>query len=88
MVLGSPFTEVEVLKMDIAELTKQNYVSLTRIKELVEKNEKLMIENEKLKKINNELGGQQNDQLDLDLHPLSTTDYKIKESAIWDQQGC
>ena len=33
MVLGSPFTEIEVLKMDIAELTKQNYQSMIRIKE-------------------------------------------------------
>jgi hypothetical protein len=41
MVLGSPFTEIEVLKMDIAELTKQNYQSMIRIKELIEENNSL-----------------------------------------------
>ena len=32
MVLDTSFTEIEVLKMDIAELTKQNYQSMIRIK--------------------------------------------------------
>ena len=41
MVLGSPFTEIEILKMDIAELTKQNYQSMIRIKELIEENDSL-----------------------------------------------
>ena len=41
MVLGSPFTEIELLKMDIAELTKQNYHSMIRIKELIEENDRL-----------------------------------------------
>ena len=36
MVLDTSFTEIEVLKMDIAELTKQNYQSMIRIKELSE----------------------------------------------------
>ena len=41
MVLSSPFTEIEILKMDIAELTKQNYQSMIRIKELIEENDSL-----------------------------------------------
>tara|TARA_Y100001951_G_C11081093_1_gene151396 strand:- start:270 stop:533 length:264 start_codon:yes stop_codon:yes gene_type:complete len=87
MVLDTSFTEVDFLKMDIAELTKQNYMSLTRIKELVEQNEKLMIENEKLKKINTVI----RDELGLlelpEQHPLSTADYKLKDTTIW-EQGC
>ena len=43
MVLDTSFTEIEVLKMDIAELTKQNYQSMIRIKELTEENEKLKL---------------------------------------------
>ena len=43
MVLDTSFTEIEVLKMDIAELTKQNCQSMIRIKELTEENEKLKL---------------------------------------------
>ena len=43
MVLDTSLTEIEVLKMDIAELTKQNYQSMIRIKELSEENEKLKL---------------------------------------------
>ena len=43
MVLDTSFTEIEVLKMDIAELTKQNYQSMIRIKELTEETEKLKL---------------------------------------------
>ena len=43
MVLDTSFTEIEVLKMDIAELTKQNYQYMIRIKELTEENEKLKL---------------------------------------------
>ena len=43
MVLATSLTEIEVLKMDIAELTKQNYQSMIRIKELTEENEKLKL---------------------------------------------
>ena len=74
MVLGSPFTEIEVLKMDIAELTKQNYQSMIRI-------EKLITENERLKSANRKLEGYP------EKHSLSTSDYRIKENAVWDE-GC
>ena len=36
-----PFTEVEVLKNEVAELNKQYYTALKRIKELIEENTKL-----------------------------------------------
>ena len=45
MVLDTSFTEIEVLKMDIAELTKQNYQSMIRIKELSEENARLQFQN-------------------------------------------
>ena len=41
MVLDTSLTEIEVLKMDIAEWTKQNYQSMIRIKELIEENNSL-----------------------------------------------
>tara|TARA_B100000035_G_C20995508_1_gene552268 strand:- start:1062 stop:1286 length:225 start_codon:yes stop_codon:yes gene_type:complete len=74
MVLGSPFTEIELLKMDIAELTKQNYQSMIRIKELVE-------ENNRLKSANRKLEGYP------EKHSLSTSDYRIKEDTVW-SEGC
>ena len=36
-----PFTEVEVLKNEVAELNKQYYTALKRIKGLIEENTKL-----------------------------------------------
>ena len=46
-----------------------------------------MIENEKLKKINTVI----RDELGLlelpEQHPLSTADYKLKDTTIW-EQGC
>ena len=36
-----PFTEVEFLKNEVAELNKQYYTALKRIKELIEENTKL-----------------------------------------------
>ena len=39
MVLGSPFTEIELLKMDIAELTKKKYQFIILIKEVSEEND-------------------------------------------------
>ena len=48
MVLDTSFTEIEVLKMDIAELTKQNYQSMIRIKELSEENARLKATNKRL----------------------------------------
>ena len=74
MVLGSPFTEIELLKMDIAELTKQNYQSMIRIKELIE-------ENDRLKSANRKLEGY------TEKHSLSTSDYRIKEDTVW-SEGC
>jgi regulator of replication initiation timing len=42
MVLNNPpFTEVEVLKNEVAELNKQYYTALKRIKELIEENTRL-----------------------------------------------
>ena len=42
MVLNNPpFTEVEVLKNEVAELNKQYYTALKRIKGLIEENTKL-----------------------------------------------
>ena len=52
MVLDTSFTEIEVLKMDIAELTKQNYQSMIRIKE-----KELSEENARLKATNKRLEG-------------------------------
>ena len=43
MVLETFSTEIELLKMELAELTKQNYQSMIRIKELTEENEKLKL---------------------------------------------
>ena len=43
MVLETFSTEIELLKMELAELTKQNYQSMIRIKELSEENEKLKL---------------------------------------------
>ena len=74
MVLGSPFTEIEVLKMDIAELTKQNYQSMIRITELLEENDRLKLTNKKLKGYPEK-------------HSLSTSDYRIKEDTVW-SEGC
>ena len=74
MVLSSPFTEIEILKMDIAELTKQNYQSMIRIKELIE-------ENDRLKSANRKLEGYP------EQHSLSTSDYRIKEDTVW-SEGC
>jgi hypothetical protein len=37
----NPFTEIEILKNEIAELTKQHYTSLKKIKELVQENDRL-----------------------------------------------
>tara|TARA_B100001996_G_scaffold214470_1_gene164792 strand:+ start:363 stop:587 length:225 start_codon:yes stop_codon:yes gene_type:complete len=74
MVLGSPFNEIELLKMDIAELTKQNYQSMIRIKELIEENSRLKAANEKLEGYPVK-------------HSLSTSDYRIKEDAVW-SEGC
>ena len=73
MVLG-PFTEIEVLKQQIAELTKQNYQSMIRI-------EKLIKENERLKSTNRKLEGYP------EKHSLSTSDYRIKEDTVW-SEGC
>jgi len=73
MVLG-PFTEIEVLKQQIAELTKQNYQSMIRI-------EKLITENERLKSANRKLEGYP------EKHSLSTSDYRIKEDTVW-SEGC
>jgi len=67
-------TEVEILKQQIAELTKQNYESMTRISELTE-------ENNQLKSTNKKLEGYQ------EKHSLSTSDYRIKEDAVW-SEGC
>ena len=74
MVLSSPFTEIEILKMDIAELTKQNYQSMIRI-------EKLITENERLKSANRKLEGYPEKQ------SFSTSDYRIKEDTVW-SEGC
>tara|TARA_Y100000296_G_C5092080_1_gene215388 strand:+ start:454 stop:681 length:228 start_codon:yes stop_codon:yes gene_type:complete len=75
MVLESPFTEIEVLKLDNAQLTKQNYESMMRIRELTE-------ENNRLKAANKRLEGYP------EKHSLSTSDYRIKEEAIWGDDGC
>ena len=49
MVLETSYwSEIEVLKMELAELTKQNYQSMIRIKELTEENERLKATNKKL----------------------------------------
>ena len=48
MVLDTSFTEIEVLKMDISELTKQKYQSMIRIKELSEENARLKATNKRL----------------------------------------
>ena len=79
MVLGSPFTEIEILKMDIAELTKQNYHSMIRIKELIE-------ENDRLKSANRKLEGYP-EKHSSEKHSLSTSDYRIKEDTVW-SEGC
>ena len=75
MVLDTSFlTEIELLKMELAELTKQNYQSMIRIKELTE-------ENARLKEKNKRLEGYP------EKHSLSTSDYRIKEDAVW-SEGC
>ena len=74
MVLDTSFTEIEILKMDIAELTKQNYQSMIRIKELSE-------ENARLKATNKRLEGYP------EYHSLRTSDYRIREDAVW-SEGC
>ena len=74
MVLSSPFNEIELLKMDIAELTKQNYQSMIRIKELKEENDRLKATNRRLERYPEK-------------HSLSTSDYRIKEDAVW-SEGC
>jgi len=74
MVLETFSTEIELLKMELAELTKQNYQSMIRIKELVE-------ENNRLKSANRKLEGYP------EKHSLSTSDYRIKEDTVW-SEGC
>ena len=75
MVLETSYwSEIEVLKMELAELTKQNYQSMIRIKELSE-------ENARLKATNKRLEGYP------EKHSLSTSDYRIREDAVW-SEGC
>ena len=74
MVLERFSTEIELLKMELAELTKQNYQSMMRIKELAEENERLREKNKRLE------GYPEN-------HSLSTSDYRIREDAVW-SEGC
>ena len=75
MVLETSYwSEIEVLKMELAELTKQNYQSMIRIKELAEENERLREKNKRLEGYPEK-------------HSLSTSDYRIREDAVW-SEGC
>ena len=73
-VLETFSTEIELLKMELAELTKQNYQSMIRIKELAEENERLREKNKRLEGYPEK-------------HSLSTSDYRIREDAVW-REGC
>ena len=74
MVLETFSTEIELLKMELAELTKQNYQSMIRIKELSEENARLKAKNKRLEGYPEK-------------HSLSTSDYRIREDAVW-SEGC